>query len=262
MQLFTFWQGPSLTDVAVLCLTSMVAAGHKVDLFSFNEDLVVPSGITLRDAREILPIDKLTVHRRTGSFALFSDIFRYQGLRQSAGTWVDTDILIIKNLQHMGEYVFGWEDDQSINCAVLRMPPNSPCLNALCDFSNSKVVVPPFWNLNRQTKQRLRWLVGKDKKLENLEWGVIGPKAMTHFVKAQKLLHYTQSFDVFYPVHFSEVETFWSPGDHVEQMFTSNTRAVHLWTSSLNRFAIRPAPPECYLARMAKKFDLKLFGAI
>lgn len=261
MQLFTFWEGGALTDIETLCLTSMVAVGHRVDLYSFGDRMKVPDGVRLRDARKILPAAKLIFHRKTGSPALFANIFRYEALRKRAGTWVDTDLLVIKSLSQMGDFVLGWEDARTMNNAVLLMPSQSPCLEELCAFATSEVIVAPFWSIRKQTVQRIKSLVGAQRKLEDLEWGVIGPKALTHFVKAHKLIHRVQPSDVFYPVHWRDVSRLWADDGDVEKLFTSSTRAVHLWNKGLKRHAVSPAPENCFLAQMARKLGLKLFGA-
>src|SRR5262245_31862503 len=199
MNIFTFWNDAPLSYIERLCLSSMVASGHSVDLYSYDTIADIPAGVTLRDAGLIFPKKDIVRDKATGSIALFADQFRYEGLRRGAGIWLDTDVLLLRSLDGMGDHVFGWEDYRTINSAVLLIPPESECLKALQEFAHSRVPVPPYWTQRRQYLQRARALIGIEKSLEELGWGMIGPKAMTHFVKSKNLVHRAQPFDVFYP---------------------------------------------------------------
>lgn len=98
-----FWQG-KLTDLELACLKSWVGHGHPVYLYSY-EELAVPEGVTLMDAREIVPEDEVelyhgeapkTVRSDAFTYMPFSDKFRYRLLRMNGGLWLDMDIILIK----------------------------------------------------------------------------------------------------------------------------------------------------------------------
>ncbi len=57
-----------------------------MDLYTYDEHLRAPAGVSVRDAAEIMPRDRVLFHRRGNSPALFSDLFRYAGLERSLGT--------------------------------------------------------------------------------------------------------------------------------------------------------------------------------
>jgi hypothetical protein len=256
MKIFTFWQDAPLTYIELMCLSSMVAAGHAVDVYSYDAINNVPAGVTVKDARLILPKERIIRHKATGSIALFANLFRYEGLRQGAGIWLDTDMLVLRSLDGMGDHLFGWEDHRAINNAVLLLPPESECLRLLQEFAQSRVLVPPYWSYRRQYMQRARSLIGKQKSVEELGWGAIGPRALTHFVKATQVVHRTQATEVFYPLHWRDVRFFWSSDYCVEAHFTSSTRAVHLWNKGLKRHQMHPPPPGCFVARMCERFGI------
>ena len=92
-----------MSDLEILCLKSWVGHGHPVHLYSY-EILVVPLGVVLIDAREIIP-EEPTIY--TGpmpktatptAFEMlpFSDRFRFTLLRMNGGLWLDLDIILTK----------------------------------------------------------------------------------------------------------------------------------------------------------------------
>jgi hypothetical protein len=257
MRIFTFWQDSPLSYIERMCLASMLAAGHSVDLYSYDELEDVPAGVSVKDARLIMTEDRIIRHKSTGSIALFANLFRYEGLRRGAGMWLDTDVLLLRSLDGMGDYIFGWEDHKSINNAILLLPPESDCLKLLLEFTAAPILVPPYWSYRRQLLQLARSFVGMQKPVEELGWGAIGPKALTHFVKSTRQIHLTQPFDVFYPIHWRDVAAFWSADYQPESHFTSSTRAVHLWNKGLKRTRVHPPPADCFIARMCKRFGIE-----
>jgi hypothetical protein len=257
VRLFCFWYRGKLGFVEQLCLTSMVRSGHPVDLFTYDSDLPVPAGVNLKDAGTIVPESKVIRYQKTGSLALFSDIFRYEGLRQNAGIWLDLDILVLRDLDGMGSYVFGWESETIINGAVLHLPADSACLRNIVSLYTASTVVAPFWNAPRKVYQITRSLVGKQLPLQQLGWGIIGPRAVTHYVKSEGLVSRAQPVDVFYPIHHSEVELLLKPDVRVEDRLTSSTRAVHLWKSTLQPLLQQPLHKASFLGRMCEHFDVE-----
>jgi hypothetical protein len=256
-KLFSFWSGSPLSYVEQLCLASMLQAGHPIDVFTYDQDLSVPTGVTVRSAAEIIPLAKVVRHK-SGSMALFSDIFRYEALRAGMGIWIDLDVLLLRSLSDMGEHVFGWQDPYVINGAVLRLPPDSECLGRLIDLCRSPVVIGPHWPRHRKLLQRARSLVGTHVPIQQLEWGAVGPMALTHFVTSCRLLHHCQPVDVFYPVHFKDAAcVFTADASAVAALFTSSTRAVHLWNNMLKELKHLPPPPTSFIAKMCERFGVR-----
>jgi hypothetical protein len=84
MKLFSFWSGGELSFIERLCLASMLEFGHDVDVYSYDPSLKLPPGVTLMPAEDILPDPPASlIHAR--KWALISNIFRYAGLKRSAG---------------------------------------------------------------------------------------------------------------------------------------------------------------------------------
>lgn len=109
------WIGNKLSKLELLTLASFVANHHEFHLWTYSE-IVTPlcSGVVVRNAEEILPRD--AVYRRigtdietgvgNGSFAGFSDLFRYKLLYEKGGYWADMDVTCLKPLDFPEPYVF------------------------------------------------------------------------------------------------------------------------------------------------------------
>jgi hypothetical protein len=257
-KLFSFWSGGEIGYVERLCIASMLHAGHSLDVYSYDLDLRLPAGVRLRDARDILPQSRVVLHE-SGSWALFSDIFRYEALAREAGTWIDLDMVLLKPITGLSDHVYGWQDPYVINGAILRLPSQSPCLQQLIALCRAKVVVAPQWSFHKKLQQRLRSLAGAQVPIEKLEWGVIGPIALTRMLADFQMLHRCQPVDVFYPVPWQEAWRFFEPDiAAVDRTLTSHTIGVHLWNDRIKDLKRTPPPPGSFVAKMCKRFDVEI----
>jgi SEC-C motif/Alpha 1,4-glycosyltransferase conserved region len=234
-----FWSGAYLGDLEQICLLSMLRQGHKVRLFSYYAISNAPTGIEICDAREIMPHHEL-LHHASGSSALGSDRFRYLIMKNGLGVWLDTDVILIKPIPKH-DYVFGWEDGNLINGAILYLPPNSPLTGDLCEFVNQQYPIPPFYSDAERSSLEQGLKNGVPVDVRDLPWGVYGPKALTYFIRKNDLLNCSKSPDVFYPVHWRDAHALVSSRYDVCGAITASTVAVHLWNSALRRPSkIRP----------------------
>src|SRR3569623_1820592 len=53
-----FWHGPPLSQLHFAAMRSFIDHGHRLRLYTYS-DRKVPDGVELRDAREVLPEDRL-----------------------------------------------------------------------------------------------------------------------------------------------------------------------------------------------------------
>jgi Glycosyltransferase sugar-binding region containing DXD motif len=109
------WVGNRLSKLELLTISSFIAHGHHFHLWTYS-DLVtpLPKGVLVHDAESILP--RSAVFRSVGtdletgvgngSFAGFSDLFRYKLLYDKGGYWTDMDITCLKPLDFSEPYVF------------------------------------------------------------------------------------------------------------------------------------------------------------
>ena len=94
------WVGSNLSYIEKLSIRSFLAVGHTVHLYSYDPNIDVPEGCTVRDASEILPEESIFAHsqrtgRSKGSLAGFADLFRWKLIYQKGGAWADADVICL-----------------------------------------------------------------------------------------------------------------------------------------------------------------------
>lgn len=100
------WIEGSLSPLELLTIHSFIAQGYHFHLWSYYLDgSNIPNEVILKDAREIIPEKDIFLYQQKnqfghgkGSFAGFSDIFRYKLLYEHGGWWTDMDITCLKRL--------------------------------------------------------------------------------------------------------------------------------------------------------------------
>jgi hypothetical protein len=88
------WVEGDLDPVGRLGCASFLAHGYDVQLWSYGTPANRPGGVTLRDAREILPESRIFRYQN-GSLAGFANLFRYAVLARHGGLWSDTDVVCL-----------------------------------------------------------------------------------------------------------------------------------------------------------------------
>ena len=105
-------EGP-LSRLEQLSIVSMVACGHRVRLFTYDPKLVAPQGVSLLDANDVIPKDRLFRSNTAigkGSWGPFSDLFRFKLLHDFGGVWSDLDIVFLKPIDFLsGQLLFASE---------------------------------------------------------------------------------------------------------------------------------------------------------
>jgi hypothetical protein len=121
-------EGP-LSRMELLTLKSFMAHGHQFILWAYGRiPTPLPEGVELRNASEIIPPEQVFCYTKgphPGSFAGFSDIFRYKLLYERGGWWVDMDITCLKPLEFCQPYVFRRHVYASVVGNLLKVPPRS-----------------------------------------------------------------------------------------------------------------------------------------
>lgn len=245
------WIGQQLGEISSACLSSFVKQGHSVHLHTYSDIHDLPKGITICDASKIIKKEKIFKHKHTGSYAVFADIFRYELLRNVNGIYVDCDVYCLKPLtipEH--GYLFGLEDDNIINNAILSLPSNSPLLNCLTDIITHKNFIPEWYSDKAKKRLRLRNAFGLSKHISEMKWGVTGPEALTHYVNACELGRVAQAIDVFYPVHYNRISQLLTPDLSLNDIVTGRTLAVHLYNEKLRQVDFSTLNPNSVLAKM------------
>lgn len=100
-----FWAYGGLSNVERLCLNSFVENGFAVSLWTYGQIGNAPEGVRVRDAREVLPEDRVFLYEN-GSYAGFADLFRYTVLSRFGGLYADTDIVCLTTPDQLGSEPF------------------------------------------------------------------------------------------------------------------------------------------------------------
>lgn len=229
-----FWHGSPLSRLERLCLSSFVAHGHRVLLNVYDEPANVPSGVTLADAAEILPRERLFKHARSGSFAMFADGFRYRLLLERGGLWVDTDVVCLKPFDFATPEIYAWQDERVINNAVLGLPKGhrlAQWMNDVCEQPNRAL---PYDSIKMRRRKLIRqWLPGNSRR--RLDWGETGPNGLT---AAAQQLHCTGAalpFWHFYAISYSNWHTVFDSSLRDNPGLIAGSHGLHLWNEMSRR---------------------------
>jgi Alpha 1,4-glycosyltransferase conserved region len=235
-----------------------VKHGHHVTLWCYEPIEDVPTHVKLADAETILPKSSITRHRQSGSLAVFSDRFRYHLLRRQSATWLDVDVLLLHPLDSTSPYLFGWETPTSICTAVMRLPSGSPVLEDLIGLADATLPVPGWWTPEQKLRQRLRGLIGRQRRAEDMNWGSLGPAAFTYFLERRNLAKFALPVETFYPIHWNNTALFFASPDAISTRLTDKNIGVHLWSSSSIRERRSESPPvNSWLAIMCERYAIK-----
>ena len=180
----TFWHGP-LDALRLTCLRSQVAAGHKVTVYSFDPLAGLPDGVGNAEAEAILPhafSERLRPPQQDGSWRdwtvlQFSDFFRMRLMAESAGLWLDADVLLLRpvEIDHTRPY-FAWERPRQLGNSVLYLPPGDPIVVAFANLIQQEELTPDWLALrHRLTFALQRWRgesnrQGRDSHHQRQRW--------------------------------------------------------------------------------------------
>ena len=226
----SFWHG-ELTWLERMCIASFLEKGHAFALYAYH-DVALPPGAERRDAATIIPQDRMFFYKRDRSPAVFADLFRLELMRREAGIWADCDVLCVKPLAGLPEYVFGVEESASVNNAVFRCPPDSELLSRLMAVFEPGAIPPgmPWW---RRAEVIVRRAFGAALPAHEMQFGATGPWPLNYWVTKLGLGRYALPKPVFYPLDYGTANVLLDPGSTLE--VPAETLAIHLWHSALTK---------------------------
>ena len=232
----SLWIGRNLGPVARACLASFVRNGHRTVLYCYDPPSDLPAGVEIADAGLIIPSSRIFRHKKTASYSLFSDLFRYELQRRSLGLWIDCDVYCVRPITLDRPNIYGWENPASINVAVLGIPPDSPVIEKLIGLFEMKSPVLPWLTAADHAAFTARRLAGEEFGLADLPWGSAGPAAFTYFLKEAKLTSFAAPRSVFYPLAWGQGPELMKSTTNVATMITPGTLTIHLWNETLHRY--------------------------
>lgn len=127
------WMEGSLSFLEQMCMLSFVECGHRVVLFHYGQVDNVPDGIELVSANEIHEPKQFIVNNQFKTPVPQSDIFRLHLMKKTDFLWCDTDVLALAPIPR-ADHVFGYFNRDTICNAVMRLPSDSPTLNAYSEY--------------------------------------------------------------------------------------------------------------------------------
>jgi hypothetical protein len=228
-----FWHGPPLSRLEQLCMRSFVAHRHRVLLHVYDQPANVPEGVTLADASNILPRDRLFTHSKSGSLAMFADGFRYRLLLEHGGLWVDTDMVCLKPFDFPSPEIYGWQDGGTINNAVLGLPKGhrlAQWMNDVCEQPNR---VLPYDSMRMRRRKLLRrWLPDSRARMT---WGETGPNGLTAAAQHLDCTAAALPFWYFYPISYANWHTVFDASLRDNPGLIAASYGLHLWNEMSRR---------------------------
>jgi hypothetical protein len=225
--------------------------GHRVTLYCYGSVAGVPEGVVVEGAGEIIPEAEI-FHQDAGSVGHFSDWFRYELQSRGLGTWIDTDVYLLRPLNEESPYLFGEQAPGVVNNAMLRLPQDSPLIPELLHPFRERVT-PAWLPLRIRMSAKLRELVRGKADLARLPWGSTGPQALTAVARKYSLLTEALPPDVFYPVAWQRADWILDSRIDLEDVVTERTVAVHLWNECIRTFKDKAAPEGSFLHRLQRE---------
>ena len=145
------WVGGRLSLLERLALTSWLANGHEVHLYTYGKPANSPKGLRICDAREILPAQADTQGSAGGPAPVrFSDRFCHALLQKQGGIWADIDVVCLRPLDFAAgmDYFFASEmlpaqagDDGKLRIrasgCVMKSPAGSPLTRECLDLASN-----------------------------------------------------------------------------------------------------------------------------
>ena len=209
----SLWVGKSITSLEALSINSFLRQGHEFHLYTYGDVSGVPPDAVIKDAESILPESMVFELQGFQSYAGFADYFRYALLYAKGGWWSDLDVVCVRPLSFLSEYVFASEFD-------LRAQRESP--------TNCVMKCPPASSIMKYAFE-----VCFRKQVANIKWGETGPQLIAKAIKKFDLQRAVMSAATFCPVPHFEWPELILPGRKLE--LPSDTYGVHLWNEMWRR---------------------------
>ena len=254
----TFWHGP-LDALRLTCLRSQVAAGHKVTVYSFDPLPGLPDGVGNAEAEAILPhafSEKLRPPQPDGSWRdwtilQFSDFFRMRLMAESAGLWLDADVLLLKPVEiDPTKPYFAWERPRQLGNSVLYLPSDDAIVMAFEHLIEQEELTPDWLALRHRLTFAIRRLRGGSSRLSDIRVAIYGPAALTALARRAGELHHALPKKSFYAVH-AEPRLFFDASDF--SALIRDPAVIGLHVSPKGRGSKPPIPGSLY-AWAAERF--------
>ncbi|MFN6252263.1 MAG: glycosyltransferase [Alphaproteobacteria bacterium] len=166
-----FWAYGEFSRLERICVASFIKGGFDLKIWTYGEFENPILGAEIRDARQLVPEDQI-FRNRSGSYASFSDLFRYTILTKIGGLYVDTDVYALKHADELPKEKF---------LVTERLPKGG--LQA-----NNNVIFEP--EVSRGSLVDLALAVAERFPRKDITWGELGPTLLTALARAYRMHGY------------------------------------------------------------------------
>lgn len=216
------WVDGPLSTLERLSIASFLANGHAVHLYTYGAVANTPHGAQLMDGNEVLPDgpQRRVLQRGigAGSWAFFSNLFRYRLLHDRGGLWCDTDMVCLRPL--------GFAVEQPRFFATERTPRTGDETGLKVRVASCAMQAPARDPLLLECFERAAGVDG-----DRQPWGSAGPELLTSLVNEKQLAAELLAPDVFCPIdHWNFLSLLQGT-----QLIASETHAVHFWNENWRR---------------------------
>lgn len=229
----SLWVGGPLTKIQEISLSSFIYHGHELTLFVYDKDLVVPHGVIKADAEKIMKEDDIFLVQ--GTYAAFSDLFRYQMIDKTGLAWVDADTVCLSPDWNFKDNIYAGLEKDKVTGGVLSLPQESGAIKYLIKKSTS------------QDKSKIKWTE-------------VGPALVNSTFQKYNLMEYAYSQETFCGIHWSEWEKLWDPKYLREiKKLEKTSKSISVYHSMTTRGGIdkNTMPPGSAMEYFYNKFVLK-----
>lgn len=141
------WIGNVLSKMELLTIRSFISNGHHFRLWVYDSpEVPMLDGLEVRDAREIISEEYVFSYKNKnkfghgkGSYAGFSDIFRYKLLYQYGGWWVDMDVTCLRPFDFASPYIFRSHHELDVVGNVMKCPKGAPVMLSSYEEANREI---------------------------------------------------------------------------------------------------------------------------
>jgi mannosyltransferase OCH1-like enzyme len=212
------WIYGKLSKMECLCINSFLMNGYVPILWTYGDMKNIHNGAIVKDAREIIPEERIFTYKN-GSYAGFSNFFRYKVLTVKGGMWADTDVVCLESIFKRPDHPF---------LVAERIHDSNKIM------INNNIIYSP--DPSRGDIIDLALAITERFPLDKLEWGDCGPKLLTNLYGAYPKIGYT----IMGP-EFANPVDFWNCPKHLITpgfALPENATFLHLYNEMWRRNGI------------------------
>ncbi len=155
-----FWAYGDLSTLERMACRSFASQGYRTVLWTYGDIGNTPATVEVRNARDILPESRVFKYRN-GSYAGFSNLFRYAVLSRFGGLYADMDVVCLTPASELGATPF----------LVSERTPRGPGISV----TNSVIFDP---SPTRGDIIDLAFAFSERFPVEKQRWGDCGPRLL------------------------------------------------------------------------------------